>query len=35
MGLDNGIKVKRTPYTNTIPELQQFNLRMDNTKLMQ
>ena len=25
MGLDNGIEVKRTPYTNTIPELQQFN----------
>ncbi len=29
MGLDNGIKVKRTPYTNTIPELQQFNSEWD------
>ena len=29
MGLDNGIEVKRTPYTNTIPELQQFNSEWD------
>ena len=25
MGLDNGIEVKRTPYTNVLPELQCFN----------
>ena len=25
MGLDNGIEVKRTYYTNDIPELQRFN----------
>jgi hypothetical protein len=29
MGLDNSIEVKRTPYTNTIPELQRFNMSWD------
>ena len=29
MGLDNGIEVKRTYYTNDIPELQRFNQPWD------
>ena len=29
MGLDNGVEVKRTEYTNAIPELQQFNMDWD------
>lgn len=29
MGLDNSIEVKRNEYTNTIPELQQFNVEWD------
>lgn len=29
MGLDNGIEVRRTPYTSTIPELQQFTEEWD------
>ena len=29
MGLDNGIEVKRTEYTNSITELQQFNIDWD------
>lgn len=29
MGLDNGIEVKRTEYSNSIPELQQFNIEWD------
>ena len=30
MGLDNSIEIKRTPYTDSISELRQFNLDWDN-----
>ena len=30
MGLDNGIQIKRNTYTNSIPELKQFELTYDN-----
>lgn len=30
MGLDNGIQIKRNTYTNSIPELKQFELAYDN-----
>ena len=29
MGLDNSIEVKRNEYTNSIPELQRFNVSWD------